>query len=66
VQTFGSRLYQRYFELLLLLLLLLVTREIAKQGEFARRSPLVGLLLFQAVLVCGIVVYPISKALFSA
>jgi hypothetical protein len=66
VQTVGSRLYQRYFELILLLLLFLVTREIAKQGEFTRRWPLVALLLFQAVLVCGIVVYPISKALLSA
>jgi hypothetical protein len=65
VFTFGTRLYQRYFELLLLFLLLLVTREIAKRGGFARRSPLVGLLLFQAVLLCGMVVYPISKVLVS-
>jgi hypothetical protein len=66
VLTFGSRLYQRYFELLLLLLLLLVTHHIATQGGFARRSPLLALLLCQAVLVSGIVLYPISKALSSA
>mgnify|MGYP006876022086 CR=1 FL=1 len=59
VFTFGSRLYQRYFELPLAALALLTLAWLFANGAIVRRWPLLGLAAAQAVLLAGIVGYPV-------
>lgn len=62
ILTFGSRLYQRYFELPTAMLCVLAVAYLARTGKLKRVWPLAALASIQVILTVGIVAYPTVHA----